>query len=132
MFFIFSGSINANEKSITVTPISVEDYKKENRELATRKEGPKEEYLQSLLVQNKSDFYKLYNRALRKNPNLKGKIVIELIITEDGEIYEARIVSSSLPDKKLEAKLIGRANLMRFGKIDSAVKVRRPLSFLPY
>jgi outer membrane biosynthesis protein TonB len=81
---------------------------------------------------NKGAIYAIYNRALRKNPDLLGKIVLELIIEPDGRVSDCRVVSTELNDKKMVAKLVRRVQLFDFGERDVAVtKISYPVHFLP-
>lgn len=81
---------------------------------------------------NKSALYNIYNRELRKDPSLQGKVVIELTISSSGKVTKARIVSSDLNNKKLERKLIARVKSFRFkpSKAGTSV-VTYPIDFLP-
>jgi len=81
---------------------------------------------------NKSALYAIYNRALRKNPGLEGKVVLELTIEPSGAVSDCKIVSSDLQDADLEKKLIARVKLINFGKLSVEQKVvRLPIEFFP-
>jgi protein TonB len=81
---------------------------------------------------NKGAIYAIYNRALRKNPDLLGKIVLELVIEPDGSVSECKVISTELDDKKMIAKLVRRVQLFDFGERDVAVtKISYPVHFLP-
>ncbi len=56
----------------------------------------------------------MYQRALRDNPNLQGKVVLELTIAADGSVQRCEIVSSELNDPELERKLVARVKSFRF------------------
>jgi len=88
--------------------------------------------IEQVFQKNKSAIYSIYNRALRKDPTLQGKVVIELTIASNGKVIKARIVSSDLNNPKLERKLISRIKLFRFkaGKMGK-VTVKYPIDFLP-
>jgi TonB family protein len=90
------------------------------------------EEIQTVFDQNKGAVYALYNRALRKDPTLRGKVVLELTISPGGRVTKCRIVSSELNDKKLERKLVSRIKLFKFlaKDVDTAV-VSYPIDFLP-
>ena len=45
---------------------------------------------------NKGSIYAIYNRALREDPALQGKVVVELRIAPSGEVMDCRIVSTEL------------------------------------
>ncbi|VAW69815.1 hypothetical protein MNBD_GAMMA09-2472 [hydrothermal vent metagenome] len=88
--------------------------------------------IEQVFQKNKSAIYAIYNRALRKDPSLQGKVVIELTISSSGKVIKARILSSDLNNPKLERKLIARVKLFRFkpGNAEK-VTVKYPIDFLP-
>ena len=61
--------------------------------------------LRRTLEANKSRLYSLYNRALRKDPFLKGKVMFEIVIQPNGTISKVTIKSSELNNPKLERQL---------------------------
>ena len=81
---------------------------------------------------NKGAIYSIYNRALREDPTLQGKVVVELKIAPTGEVLACRVVSSDLHSPELEAKLVARIRQFDFGgkEVDQMV-VNWPLDFLP-
>lgn len=70
--------------------------------------------IQEVFDRAKGSFYALYNRALRKNPALRGKVVVKLTITPSGSVSDAVLVSSELGDAELEQKILSRVRLLRF------------------
>jgi protein TonB len=85
-----------------------------------------------VFTKNKGAIDAMYARALRDNPALQGKVVIELSIAPSGEITSARIVSSELNDKEFESKLIARIKLFRFDAKDvAALTATKPIDFFP-
>ncbi|MEW8273468.1 MAG: AgmX/PglI C-terminal domain-containing protein [Candidatus Thiodiazotropha taylori] len=90
------------------------------------------EEIQLVFDQNKGAVYALYNRALRKDPSLRGKVVLELTITPAGKVSKCRIISSELNNPKLERKLVSRIKLFKFASkdVETAV-VSYPIDFLP-
>jgi periplasmic protein TonB len=81
---------------------------------------------------NKGSIYALYNRALRQNPALQGKLVLKLTIEPDGRVSACEVVSSELGDKELEAKLVQRVLLFQFDKRDvERITTTKPIDFLP-
>lgn len=88
--------------------------------------------IEQVFQKNKGAIYSIYNRALRKDPGLQGKVVIELTIAANGRVTKARILSSELNNKKLERKLIARVKLFKFKPGNSIqVTVKYPIDFLP-
>ncbi len=91
-----------------------------------------EEDITIVFDQNKSKLYSIYNRARRTNPNLKGKIVLEITISPAGKVTQIKVVSSELNDPKLESRLVSRIKLFNFGaqKVEQVI-VTYPIEFLP-
>jgi TonB family protein len=90
------------------------------------------EEIELVFDRNKGAIYALYNRALRDNPALQGKVVLELTIAPWGEVTSCRVLSSDLNDPELERKLIARVKLFRFEERDvEAVTTTKPIDFFP-
>ncbi len=90
------------------------------------------EEIQIVFDRNKSAIYNLYNRALRKDPTLQGKLVLRLTISPSGKITRINLVSSELGDPGLEHKLVQRIKMFNFGaKPVDAVTITYPIDFLP-
>ncbi|WP_188151055.1 TonB family protein [Teredinibacter waterburyi] len=91
-----------------------------------------EEEVTIVFDQNKGSLYSIYNRERRKNPSLKGKVVLEITIAPNGSVTNIRIVSSQLNDPALERRLLARIKTFKFGEKDvEAVTVTFPIEFLP-
>ncbi len=73
-----------------------------------------EEEIRKVVEQHKSAIFSIYNRALRGNASLQGKVVVKMVIDSSGRIVDASIVSSELKDPDLEAKLLQRIKLITF------------------
>jgi len=85
-----------------------------------------------VFTKNKGAIDAMYARALRDNPALQGKVVLELTIAPSGEITAARIVSSELSDKEFETKLLARIRLFKFDAKDVAtLTATKPIDFFP-
>jgi TonB family protein len=90
------------------------------------------EEIERVFQQNKGAIFTLYNRALRKDPSLQGKVVLELTIAPNGKVVKCRILSSELNDPNLEGKLVSRIKLFRFAAKDvEQITVTYPIDFLP-
>jgi len=80
----------------------------------------------------KDSIFNIYNRALRKNPSLAGKVIVILTISPDGQVTEAKMLSSELGDEALERKLIEKIKRFKFSKEDvQEIIVTYPIDFLP-
>jgi periplasmic protein TonB len=90
------------------------------------------EEIKLVFERNKGAIYAIYNRALREEPSLQGKVVLELRIAPAGQVTDLRIVSSELKSTDLERKLLARIKQFDFGAKDvDAITVTWPVDFLP-
>ena len=90
------------------------------------------EEIELVFDKNKSAIYSLYSRALRENPALQGKVVLEVTIAPTGEVTECRVISSELGDPELERKLVARVKMFRFEDRDVAtMTTTKPIEFFP-
>jgi TonB family protein len=90
------------------------------------------EEIRLVFERHKGAIYALYNRALRDEPGLQGKVLVELRISPDGHVAGARVVSSELNAGELEQKLLSRIRQFDFGAKEVEVMVVTwPVDFLP-
>jgi protein TonB len=90
------------------------------------------EDIKLVFERNKGAIYAIYNRALREDPTLQGKVTLELKIAPTGEVQACRVVSSDLHAPELEAKLLARIRQFDFGAKDvDQMVITWPVDFLP-
>ena len=90
------------------------------------------EEIELVFEKNKGAIFALYNRALRKDPTLQGKLVLKLTIASNGAVTDCEVVSSELGDAALERKLVQRVKMFRFEDKDVAtVTTTKPIDFFP-
>jgi TonB family protein len=90
------------------------------------------EEIELVFDKNKGAIFALYNRALRNDPTLEGKLVLRLTIAPDGTVTFCEVVSSELGDADLESKLVQRVRLFRFEAKDvEAITTTKPIDFFP-
>jgi len=90
------------------------------------------EEIELVFDRNKGAIFALYNRALRMDPSLEGKLVLRLTIAPSGEVTFCEIVSSELGDDDLERKLVQRIRMFRFEAKDvEAITTTKPIDFFP-
>jgi TonB family protein len=90
------------------------------------------EEIELVFDRNKGRIYSLYERALRENAELQGKLVLELTISPNGEVTMCRVVSSELKDPDLERKIISLVRLFRFDAKDvDTITTTKPIDFFP-
>jgi protein TonB len=90
------------------------------------------EEIEMVFDKNKGAIYALYNRALRRDPTLQGKLVLKMTIEPSGAVSFCEVVSSEIEDKELERKLVNRVKLFRFKEKEVApVTTTKPIDFFP-
>jgi len=88
--------------------------------------------IQMVFDKNKGAIFAIYNRALRRDPDLQGKLVLKITIAPSGKVTAIKIVSSELNNKSLETKLVRRIKMFNFGrKAVDTVTVTYPIDFFP-
>jgi protein TonB len=81
---------------------------------------------------NKGAIFAIYNRALRRDPTLQGKVVLELIIDPTGRVVDCKVKASELTDDAMVAKIVSRVRMFDFGQRDvSTTTISYPVHFLP-
>ena len=97
-----------------------------------RTAGRSIEEIQMVFDRNKGAIYSVYNRALRKDPTLQGKVVLQLTIAPSGKVVSCKLISSELNDPALGQKITQRVKLFNFEPRDvSEVTITYPIDFLP-
>jgi TonB family protein len=90
------------------------------------------EEIELVFDRNKGAIFALYNRALRQDPNLQGKLVLRLTIAPSGEVTSCEVISSELNNPEMEQKLVQRVKLFRFDAKDvETVTTTKPIDFFP-
>ena len=90
------------------------------------------EEVRLVLERAKGSLYAIYNRALRDDPALQGKVVFEFTIAPSGSVTAVRIVSSELKAPDLEQKLVARFRLLEFKAEDVDTLITTwPIDLLP-
>ena len=108
------------------------DQAQASRSGSSGKASRSREEIEIVFDRNKSAIYSLYSRALREQPELQGKVVVQLTIAPSGEITDCRIVSTELNDAELERKLVARIRMFRFEDKDvEAMTTTKPIEFFP-
>jgi TonB family protein len=90
------------------------------------------EEIELVFDKNKGAIFALYNRALRRDPSLEGKLVLRLTIEPNGSVSFCEIVSSELGDDELERKLVLRIRAFMFDAKDvESITTTKPIDFFP-
>ena len=92
-----------------------------------------DEEIQIVFDRYKSAFYRDYNRELRRNPTLQGKMVLRLTIEPDGAVSMCVLQSTDMDAPDLVTQVVGRVRTINFGAKDGvqAVTIVYPIDFLP-
>ena len=92
-----------------------------------------EEEIQEILDRNKGAMYTLYNRELRKDATLQGKLVMSITIAPDGKVTRCVIQSSDLGAVSLEQQLVALIKGIDFGNKPGVpvVTTKIPIEFFP-
>jgi protein TonB len=100
--------------------------------VAQRRASRSIEDIKLVFDRHKGAIHALYNRALRDDPSLQGKVVLELKIAPSGAVVDCRIVASELKADDLERQLLARVRQFDFGAKDvDTLVVSWPVDFLP-
>jgi len=91
-----------------------------------------EEEIERVFQKNKGKIFTIYNRELRKDPSMRGKVVFEITIQPNGSVSKCIIVSSEIENKKLQKRLISKIKKFKFKSLKvPAITVSYPIDFLP-
>ena len=95
--------------------------------------GRTDEEIQIVFDRYKAALYRLYNRELRKNPTLRGQIIIKLTIEPDGSVSFCALQSSDMNAPVLADQVVQRVSTFDFGAKEdiAAVTIIYPIDFLP-
>jgi outer membrane biosynthesis protein TonB len=99
---------------------------------SARRGGRSDEEIQVVFDRYKSALYRLYQRELRNDATLQGKVVLRLTIEPDGSVSMAQVKSSEMEAPALVADIVARVKGFNFGAKDvPAVTIVYPMNFLP-
>jgi outer membrane biosynthesis protein TonB/chaperonin cofactor prefoldin len=91
-----------------------------------------DEEIQIVFDRYKASLYRLYNRELRKDPALRGQMVLRLTIEPDGGVSMCVLQSSDMNAPELSAQVVDRVRAINFGAKDvDAITIVYPIDFLP-
>jgi len=95
--------------------------------------GRTDEEIQIVFDRYKSALYRLYNRELRKDPTLRGQLVLRLTIEPDGTVSFCQLQSSDMDAPVLAKQVVDRVSTFDFGSKEDivAVTIIYPIDFLP-
>jgi hypothetical protein len=92
-----------------------------------------DEEIQIVFDRYKATLYRMYNAELRRDPTLRGRIILRLTIEPGGEVSACAAESSDLRSPELVAKIVERVKRFNFGPKEKVSKttILYPIDFLP-
>jgi len=94
--------------------------------------GRTDEEIQIVFDRYKAALYRMYNRELRKDPTLRGQLVLRLTIEPDGSVSICALQSSDMNAPELAQQVVERVQTFDFGAKDvAAMTIIYPIDFLP-
>jgi outer membrane biosynthesis protein TonB len=95
--------------------------------------GRTDEEIQIVFDRYKATLYRIYNKELRKDPTLSGKILLRMTIEESGAVSMCNVESTDLNSAELVAQIVARIKRFNFGPKDGVPKmtILYPIDFLP-
>jgi hypothetical protein len=95
--------------------------------------GRTDEEIQIVFDRYKAALYRLYNRELRKDPTLRGQLVLRLTIEPDGTVSLCNLQSSDMDAPELADQVVDRVRAFDFGAKEGivAMTIVYPIDFLP-
>jgi outer membrane biosynthesis protein TonB len=92
-----------------------------------------DEEIQIVFDKYKATLYRMYNAELRKNPTLRGKILLRITIEPGGEVSACTVQSTELASPELVAQVVERVKKFNFGPKVEVPKttILYPIDFLP-
>ena len=95
--------------------------------------GRTDEEIQIVFDRYKAALYRIYNKELRKDPTLRGKMLLRLCIETNGAVSQCIVESTDLASADLVAKIVARIKRFNFGHKEGVPKIiiLYPIDFLP-
>jgi len=92
-----------------------------------------DEEIQIVFDRYKAALYRLYNKELRKDPTLRGQIVLKLTIEPDGRVSFCEVHASDMNAPELAAQVVERVETINFGPKEGVppITILYPIDFLP-
>lgn len=92
-----------------------------------------DEEIQIVFDRYKAALYRIYNRELRNDPTLRGKMVLRITIEPDGRVSACAVKSTDLNSPALSADIIDRVLKFNFGPKQGvpSLTILYPIDFLP-
>jgi len=95
--------------------------------------GRTDEEIQIVFDRYKAALYRIYNKELRRDPTLRGKILMRITIEPDGSVSMCKMESTDLASPELVEKIVERISRFNFGPKEDVerITILYPIDFLP-
>jgi outer membrane biosynthesis protein TonB len=95
--------------------------------------GRTDEEIQIVFDRYKAALYRIYNKELRKDPTLRGKILMRITIEPDGSVSMCQMESTDLASPELVERIVERIKRFNFGPKEEVerITILYPIDFLP-
>ena len=92
-----------------------------------------DEEIQIVFDRYKAALYRIYNRELRNDSTLRGKMVLRITIEPDGRVTACSVKSTDLNSAALSADIVDRVLKFNFGPKEGvpSLTILYPIDFLP-
>lgn len=101
--------------------IVLEDVSEVADERGIKSESRHSDEVSEVVNRHNSSIQYCYQRELKQNPDLKGKLVVRFTISPDGTVKDVKIVSSTLNSSSIERCVISRIKRWDdFGAVDAS------------
>ena len=92
-----------------------------------------DEEIQIVFDRYKATLYRIYNKELRKDPTLRGKLLLRLTIEPGGEVSLCAVESTDLASPDLVTRIVDRVKRFNFGPKEDVpqITILYPIDFLP-
>ena len=107
---------------------------KEGRPLSSNARASRtDEEIQILFDRYKAALYRIYNTQLRKDPTLRGKMVLKIAIEPGGAVSACSVESTNINAAEFCEQIVDRVRKFNFGPKEGVPKttILYPIDFLP-
>ncbi|HJV36737.1 AgmX/PglI C-terminal domain-containing protein [Geomonas sp.] len=120
----------AQVKSAITSGTGVKDAKPVS---ASARPARTDEEIQLLFDRYKAALYRIYNTELRKDPTLRGKMVLKIAIEPSGVVSACSVESCNMNAPEFSEKIVERVKKINFGPKDGVPRttILYPIDFLP-
>ncbi|NOZ60473.1 MAG: TonB family protein [Calditrichaeota bacterium] len=119
------GNLIARRERVASANVSRQQNLEKRRQTAVRQKEPQlvgqrnPDDISAIVSKHNAAIQACYQRELRRNPDLKGKIVVRFTISVNGNVTQVELISSTLNNERVERCVLSRIRRWDdFGAID--------------